>query len=260
MSGPDPSARPVAFVTGGGSGIGRAAAVALAQQGAAVVVADADGQLAAEVAAVIAEDGGRALATKVDVSRESEVQASLDATISEFGKLDSAVNCAGIQGDLAAVEDCTFENWQRTLAVNLSGVFLCLREEVRRMLACGRGGSIVNIGSNFGLVGREGMAPYCASKHGLIGLTKSVALDCAKHNIRVNAVCPGPTRTPMVEKVLAESPERADELIAAATAMVPLGRMGEAPEVAAAISWLCSDAASFVTGVALPVDGGFVAQ
>jgi NAD(P)-dependent dehydrogenase (short-subunit alcohol dehydrogenase family) len=247
----------VAFVSGGGSGIGRASALAFARLGQAVMIADADPSAAATTAKEITEAGGRAAGIQVDVSDETQVREAVDATVSEFGRLDSAVNSAGIQGQLGPVGECSTANWALTLAVNLTGTFLCMREQIRVMLPHGTG-SIVNISSNFGLVGKKGVPAYCASKHGVIGLTKSAALDYATQGIRINAVCPGPTTTPMFDKIVQESGDRARVMLQEVEDSVPMGRLGAADDIAAAVTWLCSDAASFVTGTAMPVDGGFV--
>lgn len=220
------------------------------------MIADADSAAAAATAKEITEAGGRAAGVQIDVSKEAQVRDAVAATISEFGRLDSAVNSAGVQGQIAPAGECSADNWELTLAVNLTGTFLCMREQIRAMLP--DGGSIVNISSNFGLVGKKGVPAYCASKHGVIGLTKSAALDYATQGIRINAVCPGPTTTPMFDKIVEESGDRARTLLQEVESSVPMGRLGVADDIAAAVTWLCSDAASFVTGTAMPVDGGFV--
>lgn len=252
-----PSDSKVGFVTGGGSGIGRATALALADSGHAVMVTDLDPAAAESTAKEISQAGGRAAARSLEVTDEAQVRDAVAATVSLFGTLDSAVNCAGIQGDLAPTGECSLGNWERTLAVNLTGTFLCVREEIRAMQERG-GGSIVNISSNFGIVGKTGIPAYCASKHGVIGLTKTAALDYADQGIRVNTVSPGPTMTPMLDKLVAESGERGREMLEQARNSIPMRRIGESEEVAAAVVWLCSDAASFMTGTTVPVDGGFV--
>lgn len=220
------------------------------------MIADADSAAAAATAKEITEAGGRAAGVQIDVSKEAQVRDAVAATISEFGRLDSAVNSAGVQGQIAPAGECSADNWELTLAVNLTGTFLFMREQIRAMLP--DGGSIVNISSNFGLVGKKGVPAYCASKHGVIGLTKSAALDYATQGIRINAVCPGPTTTPMFDKIVEESGDRARTLLQEVESSVPMGRLGVADDIAAAVTWLCSDAASFVTGTAMPVDGGFV--
>jgi NAD(P)-dependent dehydrogenase (short-subunit alcohol dehydrogenase family) len=195
------------------------------------------------------------LAVTVDTSVASQVEALIQRTVDAYGRLDCAVNNAGIQGQIASTTECTEDNWDRIVSVNLKGVWLCLKYEIGQMLRQG-GGAIVNVASNFGLVGSRGMPAYAASKHGVIGLTKTAALEFARHDVRVNAVCPGPTRTPLLETVLREQPE----IVAAIEAAQPIGRIGRAQEIAEAILWLCSDGASFVAGAALSVDGGYVTQ
>lgn len=249
----------VALVTGGGSGIGQASAVAFAREGAAVVVADVDLAGGQETVRLIETAGGSALFVKTDVSLPTEVEALVRKTVETYERLDYALNNAGIQGDLLQTAECTEENWDRTIGINLKGVWLCLRCEIPIMLKQGAG-VIVNTSSNFGLVGSIGMPAYSASKHGVIGLTKTAALEYAKSGIRVNAVCPGPVQTPMVDKILQRQPELADQIIESIKMREPIGRMGRPEEIAEAVVWLCSDAASFVTGMAMPVDGGFVAQ
>jgi NAD(P)-dependent dehydrogenase (short-subunit alcohol dehydrogenase family) len=251
------SDRKAAFITGGGSGIGRASAIALARSGMAVVVSDADLDAAKATVQQIESVGSEGYATVLDVTDEAQVSEALALAVDRFGCLDAAVNSAGIQGDLAAAADCTLENWERTVAVNLTGTFLSMRAEITAMLASG-GGSIVNLASNFGLVGKVRIPAYCASKHGVIGLTKSAALDYAQSGIRINAVCPGPIDTPLLQKVAADAGEQGAAMRREVEESVPMGRVGYADEVAEAIGWLCSDAASFVTGTAMPVDGGFV--
>lgn len=249
----------VALITGGASGIGRAAALAFAREGAKVVVADMATAGAEETVRMIQTAGGTAIFVKADVSQGSDVERMVQQGVETYGRLDCAFNNAGIQGDLAQTAECSEENWQRIIAINLTGVWLCMKHEIRSMVKQGCG-AIVNTASNFGLVGSNGMPAYVASKHGVVGLTKTAALEYAKAGIRINAVCPGPTQTPLVDQVLRQQPQLADQIVAAITAREPVGRMGRPEEIAEAVVWLCSDAASFVTGVALAVDGGFVAQ
>ncbi|MFI6353587.1 SDR family NAD(P)-dependent oxidoreductase [Streptomyces sp. NPDC050743] len=245
------------FVTGGGSGIGRAASIALAADGLAVAIADADRKAAEDTAAQIRDAGGRATALVVDVTDWEALNDAVAATVRELGPLIAAVNSAGIQGDLAPIVECTLKNWERTLAVNLTGTFLAMQAEIEAMTRSG-GGSIVNLASNFGLVGKQRIPAYCASKHGVVGLTKAAALDCAAQGIRINAVCPGPVDTPLLRGIADGAGARGTAMRAEVEASVPLGRVGGPDEIGRAVAFLCSDAASFITGAAVPVDGGFV--
>lgn len=244
-----------ALVTGGGSGIGRAAALAFAQAGANVVVADVDRAGGEATVALMERLAGVGFFVLADVAQSSEVDALIKATVAKFGSLDCAFNNAGIQGDLSPTAECSEENWDRITGTNLKGVWLCLKYEIAQMLKQG-GGAIVNNASNFGLVGSHGMPAYSAAKHGVVGLTKTAAIEYAQAGIRINAVCPGPVQTPLVDKIIALQPE----IVAAITAREPIGRMGQPNEVASAVVWLCSDEASFVVGSILSVDGGYVAQ
>ncbi len=249
----------VALVTGGGSGIGRASGVALAREGAKVVLADVDARGGEETARLIEAAGGEALFVAADVSRSQEVEALMARAVEVFGRLDCAVNNAGIQGELNPTDECSEENWDRTIAVNLTGVWLCMKYEIARMREQGSG-AIVNVASNFGFVGSPGMPAYAAAKHGVLGLTKTAALEYAAMGIRVNAVCPGPVQTPLVDNMLSAQPDLAGQIMDSITQRLPLGRLGRPEEIGAAIVWLCSDQASFATGMAMPVDGGFIAQ
>ena len=245
----------VALVTGAGSGIGRATALVFAREGAKVVVADivvAGGQ---ETVQQIEAAGGEAIFVKADVSQAADVETLITQTVETYGRLDCAFNNAGIEGGMKLTIDCTKEEFDRTIAVNLTGVWLCMKYEVQQMLSQG-GGAIVNTASAAGLVGFPSLPDYVASKHGVVGLTKTAALEYAKSGIRVNAVCPGVIQTPMVERGAQLSPGF-DEL---AVSMEPVGRFGQPAEVGEAVVWLCSDAASFVTGHPMVVDGGLVAQ
>ncbi len=242
-----------ALVTGAASGIGRATALAFATAGARVLVADVDGDGGEATAAAGRAAGGSLHFVPCDVRRGAEVDAMVAHAIDRFGRLDCAVNNAGIEGTLAPIGDCPEEAAARVLDVNLMGVWRCLHAELPRMAAQG-GGAIVNTASVAGLVGAGGLAPYVASKHGVVGLTKAAALEYATQGVRVNAICPGLIQTPMVDRLDAASPG----VIQALLAVKPMGRLGSPAEVAAAIVWLCSDAASFTTGHALTVDGGYV--
>jgi NAD(P)-dependent dehydrogenase (short-subunit alcohol dehydrogenase family) len=246
----------VALVTGGGSGIGRATALAFARAGARVVVADVDAEGGRETCQRLADAGGEAHFVAADVSRAGEVAAMVEAAVRTCGRIDCAFNNAGIGGGiLAATADYDEDTWDRVLAVNLTGVWLCMRSEIRQMLAQG-GGAIVNNASVAGLVGSRVGAAYTASKHGVVGLTRAAAIEYGPANIRINAVCPSWIVTPLTEKATAGHPAFLEQLIA----RQPTGRLGTPEQVAAAVVWLCSEAASFVTGHPLPVDGGFVAQ
>lgn len=245
----------VCVITGASGGIGLAAAQVMTTQGAAVVIADIQDELGEKAAEALRRDGARAAYVHVDVTSEDDVAKMVETAVSRFGRLDCAFNNAGIAGPRAPTADQTSENWHRVLDVNLGGVWRCMRAEIPVMLATG-GGSIVNCASVAGLVGFAGIAPYVASKHGIVGITKTAALDYATAGIRVNAVCPGIIHTQMIERATHGDPA----VEAAMVAGEPVGRMGEPAEIGAAVAWLCSDAASFVTGVAMPVDGGLVAQ
>ncbi len=249
----------IALVTGAGSGIGRATALEMARNGAKVVVADVVEEGGRGTVDAIERADGEAVFVRADVTSGTDVAAMIRTAVDTYGRLDCAVNNAGIGGTSRdgrryATHECPDDQWARILGVNLTGVFLCLKHEITQMLAQG-GGAIVNTASIAGMVGGFG-TPYVASKHGVVGVTRNVALEYARQGIRVNAVCPGPIQTPMVEAAFAAVPDLEERWLATE----PVGRIAAPSEVAAAITWLCSDAASFVTGIAMPVDGGWTAQ
>jgi len=245
----------VALVTGGASGIGRAACEAFAREGARVVVGDLDEGGARACADAICAAGGDAVAQAVDVCDEAQVERLVAAAVERFGRLDCALNNAGISGAGGLLHDIPLDGFRRTLEVNLQGVFLCMKHEIRVMLAQG-GGAIVNTASGSGVIATPGLSPYCASKHAILGLTKTAAVENARSGIRINAVLPGSTDTPMLRASMAGSPEL-EKLILRSQ---PGGRLGRPEEIAEAVVWLCSDRASFVTGESMLVDGGSVAR
>ena len=245
----------IALVTGAGSGIGRESALAFAASGAQVMVSDVVVEGGEETVARIKAAGGEATFMRADVSQRADVEALIRQTVETYGRVDCAHNNAGIEGDMAPTADCTEANWDRTIAINLKGVWLCMKYEIPQMLEQGSG-VIVNTSSVAGLVGFVTLPAYVATKHGVAGLTRTAALEYAQQGIRVNAVCPGVIHTPMIDRIVGGDAEAEAQF----TALEPVGRMGSPAEVARAVVWLCSDAASFVTGVAMPVDGGFVAQ
>ena len=244
----------VALVTGAGGGIGRATAIAFAREGARLVASDVEGAGGEETARLVAEAGGTAIHIACDVTRPEEVEALVQAAVDGFGRLDCAHNNAGIEGAYGRTADCDEENFDRTCAVNLKGVYLCLKAELAHMLGAG-GGAIVNTASVAGVEGAKNLPAYVASKHGVMGLTRTAALEYATRGIRVNAVCPGPIRTRMLEALMEENPRMEPAMIAA----VPMRRLGKPEEIAEAVVWLCSDRASYVTGQGIVVDGGFTA-
>jgi NAD(P)-dependent dehydrogenase (short-subunit alcohol dehydrogenase family) len=246
----------VVLVTGAASGIGRATAELLAGMGARVVASDVDAEAGAAAADALASDGAHVRFVAADVAHEGAVAAAVADAVAAFGRLDAAANCAGVGAGHAATHEYPVDLFDRILAVNLRGTWLSMRAEIEAMLAAGGGGAIVNVSSTLGLRGSPFGAPYSASKHGVLGLTKTAAIEYAPQGIRVNAVCPGAIDTPMMDETFARFPGFKEML----TGFVPTGRMGAAGEVAAAIAWLCSDAASFVTGEALTVEGGLLAR
>ncbi|MGB8990151.1 MAG: SDR family oxidoreductase [Candidatus Sulfotelmatobacter sp.] len=244
----------VALVTGGTSGIGRETAVLFAKSGAKVVVAGRRGAEGEETIELIRAAGGDSLFVKTDVSKASEVETLIKKAVEKFGRVDIAFNNAGIEGVWLPIVRQSEEDWDQIIAINLKGVWLCLKHEIRQMLKQGAGGAIVNMGSVTGLIGSVGAAAYSASKHGVIGLTKSAALENAKSGIRVNAVCPGFTETPMADRIF-----RVPQIHKHVLSCHPIGRLGRPMEIAEAVLWMCSDRASFMTGETLVLDGGFLA-
>ena len=245
----------VALVTGGSGGIGRATALEFAHQGARVVVSDLLAEAGQETVRLIGAAGGQATFIKTDVTQAAQVEALIGQTVETYGRLDCAFNNAGIEGGMAKTGDYAEERWEQVIRINLKGVWLCMKYEIQHMLGHG-GGAIVNTASVAGLVGFRYGPAYVASKHGVNGLTKTAALEYAKAGIRVNAVCPGVIKTPMFERGLQKNPDLEERF----ASVHPVGRIGQPEEIARAVVWLCSPAASFVTGTQLPVDGGFVAQ
>ena len=245
----------VVLITGAGSGIGRASALTFAREGAKVMVADLIAEGGEETVQLVKNADGEASFVKVDVSNAADVEAMVNKVVEVYGRIDCAHNNAGIEGQLASTQEYAEEMFDKVIAINLTGVWLCMKYEILHMLKQGSG-AIVNTASGAGLVGTAGMSAYVASKHGVVGLSKTAALEYAKSGIRVNAVCPGLIQTPMVERLTNAQPQLGEALIAAE----PIGRTGRPEEIAESVVWLCSDAASFVTGHAMSVDGGYVAQ
>ncbi len=244
-----------ALVTGAGSGIGRATALAFARAGASVAVADWDEAGASETVRLIDAIGGKAIGVKVDVSIPAQVEAMVDQALKAFGRLDAACNNAGIGGPLAFTADYPIDEWDKVIAINLRGVFLCMRAELPHLLK--QGGAIVNVASILGNVGFANASAYTAAKHGVVGLTKTAALEYSAKGVRVNAICPAFIETPMLEKAgLLADPVAKQGLIG----VHPIGRLGTSEEIADTIVWLASPAAAFVTGAAVLADGGYCAQ
>jgi NAD(P)-dependent dehydrogenase (short-subunit alcohol dehydrogenase family) len=246
----------VILVTGGSTGIGRATAKVLGAEGATVIIADVQDQEGSNTVRMVCDAGGQAEYHHVDVGDYEQVRALVTQVAETHGSLDGAFNNAGIEGPTAKILDVPMEDWDRVIRVNLTGVFICMKCEIEQMIKQDGGGSIVSTSSAAGLIGIPGAASYNASKHGVIGLTKTVALEYAAKNIRVNAVCPGFIETPMLDRVTDASVKIRDQLIKA----VPMRRVAQASEIGETAAWLLSDKSSYVTGVAMPVDGGWVAQ
>ena len=246
----------VAIVTGGGGPIGRAACLALASAGVRIAVVDRNRRLADATMDQVRSAGGDAVAWGTDISDAKQVADMVDHVMSQFGRLDIAFNNAGIEGPVAAIDLYDIEQWKQIVDTNLSGTFYSLKYEIAAMRAAGNGGAVINNASILGAIGRPGVSGYVATKHAVIGLTKSAALDYATDGIRVNAVLPGFVSPGMIDRVAAANPER----IAAARLLQPIGRFGRPEEVAAAVCYLASPSAALVTGATLALDGGYTAQ
>ena len=245
----------VSLITGGGSGIGKASALAFAREGSKVVVVDVNVAGAEETVRIIQDTGGGASFIRANVADAGDVAAMVDQVVHTHGRLDCAFNNAGVSGGRGRIHEYSEDDWDRVIDINLKGVWLCLKYEIIQMLNQGSG-SIVNTASIMGLVGGSRSPSYGASKHGVVGLTKTAAVDYAQSGIRINAVCPGYIRTPMIEQGILSDPNGEERIVA----RHPIGRLGTPEEIAETVVWLCSDAASFVTGHAMTVDGGYVAQ
>lgn len=245
----------VALVTGGASGIGLATAKAFAEAGSAVAIADINGNAARAAAEALVAAGHRAIGIRCSVENEAEVEAMVAQVVAAFGRLDMAFNNAGIHVAVAETADVDATDFDRVIAINLRGPFLCMKHELRQMRAQGSG-VIVNCSSQSGFVGLPGLGAYTASKHGVIGLTKAAALEYAPQGIRINCLCPGTTETPLVRNLVEKEPGRLDDVIRD----IPLGRMGREEELASAVLWLCSPGAGFMVGQTLTPDGGYTAR
>jgi NAD(P)-dependent dehydrogenase (short-subunit alcohol dehydrogenase family) len=246
----------VALITGAGSGIGQATSRIFAREGAKLVLADVVEEGGNRTLKMVQDLGAEAIFVTCDVSKWSDVEGAVNKAVETYGRIDCAFNNAGIEGKGGNTHECTLENWDRVMAIDLTGVWLCMKAEIAQMLKQGGNGAIVNTSSGAGLAGVRGMPAYVAAKHGVAGLTRAAALEYGKQNIRINAVCPGPIRTPMMGRLLQNRPD-AEQRFARSEA---LKRLGEPEEIGEAVAWLCSDRASYVTGLPMPVDGGFMAS
>ena len=244
----------VSLITGGGSGIGKASALAFAREGSKVVVADVNVEGGEQTVRLIQDTGGEATFVRADVSNSGDVSDMVSHAVQTYNRLDCAFNNAGISGGRGRIHEYTEDDWSRVLNINLTGVWPCMKYEIIQMLKQG-GGAIVNTASVMGLVGGSRSPAYGATKHGVVGLTKTGAVDYAQEAIRINAVCPGYIRTPMIEQGILSDPVAEERVVS----RHPMHRLGTPEEIAEAVVWLCSDAASFVTGHAMTVDGGYVA-
>jgi len=246
----------VALITGAGSGIGQATSRIFAREGAKLILADVVEEGGNRTLKIVQDLGAQAIFVKCDVAQWSDVEAAVAKAVQTYGRLDCAFNNAGIEGRGGNTHECTEENWNRVIAIDLTGVWLCMKAEITQLLKQGGGGAIVNTSSGAGLAGVRGMPAYVAAKHGVAGLTRAAAIEYGRNGIRINAVCPGPIRTPMMGRLLHGRPD-AEERFARSE---PLKRLGEPEEIGEAVAWLCSDRASYVTGLPMPVDGGFMAS
>jgi NAD(P)-dependent dehydrogenase (short-subunit alcohol dehydrogenase family) len=246
----------VALITGAGSGIGRATSKIFAREGARLVLVDVVEEGGQETLHMIREAGADAIFVKADVAKWHDVETMVAKAVEKYGGLNCAFNNAGIEGEDGQTHECSEANWSRVISINLTGVWLCMKAEIAQMLNQGGGGAIVNTSSGAGLAGIKGMPAYVAAKHGVAGLTRAAALEYGRQNIRINAVCPGPIRTPMMARGLQRRPDLEERYARSE----PLKRLGEPEEIGEAVAWLCSERASYVTGLPMPVDGGFMAQ
>jgi NAD(P)-dependent dehydrogenase (short-subunit alcohol dehydrogenase family) len=241
----------VVLITGGASGIGEATAMKFANEGVKVVISDIQEDKGKKLVDRIKQKGGEAIFIRADVSNEEDVRSMIRKTVDQFGRLDYAFNNAGIEGEQSPTHEATMDNFDKIMNINIKGVWTCMKYEIEQMLKQGQGGAIVNTASVAGLVGFEGLSHYTASKHAVIGLTRTAALDYGEKGIRVNAVCPGVIDTPMVERAFGENKDDLAET-------KPIGRLGQPEEIASAVFFLCSEEASFVHGHPLVIDGGYV--